>query len=572
MEIAEGRLFLRGACLTPVQPKHAALTFAVHPPHGKHTEYPCELTRRSELTPLPYFEKELWEGKNFETSLPLPMRDNSGITVRAFVNIDGEAYALEWSHGKSSPFVRGNKASYLARAGYLVSPLQNDQGLFIERSTLFRLVAREMAFLRQVAAETSPHAQTYTSTLVSSVVPNFIARLSLTAGVVACARLAVRALRGLSRKPIWLISDRTGFAGDNGEALFEYLMANSKARRGVRPFFLLARNSEDWERLRQIGPTVAHGTYLHWLLFLAADKVISSAGDAFVTNPFGGGDWLFRNLFNFDFVFLQHGVTKDDQSRWLNRTNKNIALFVTAAERERQAIVEGDYGYTDDQVVLTGFPRHDKLLRKASQGVPQRLVAVMPTWREHLVGLRNPQTGQSAPNPDFQSSEYFGFWNGLLNHPRLLKALRSKEYRLRFVIHPQLTRESDKFLAPEPVDVVFHCDYSQTFCEAALLLTDYSSVAFDFALLKKPTVYAQFDYGSFYSGHIYNKGYFDYERDGFGPVCGDLESTVDAVVRYLENGCGMEPMYRERVDAFFGKQPENRCQAVVDAIRRLGKR
>ena len=70
----------------------------------------------------------------------------------------------------------------------------------------------------------------------------------------------------------------------------------------------------------------------------------------------------------------------------------------------------------------------------------------------------------------------------------------------------------------------------------------------------------------------YDKGYFEYERDGFGPVCPDLEATVDAVIQYLENGCEMEPVYRERVDAFFGPQPENRCLAVVDAIKKLGRR
>lgn len=69
-----------------------------------------------------------------------------------------------------------------------------------------------------------------------------------------------------------------------------------------------------------------------------------------------------------------------------------------------------------------------------------------------------------------------------------------------------------------------------------------------------------------------DKGYFDYERDGFGPVCVDLETTVDAVIHYLENGCEMEPLYRERVDAFFGRQPENRCQAVVESVKKLGRR
>ena len=63
------------------------------------------------------------------------------------------------------------------------------------------------------------------------------------------------------------------------------------------------------------------------------------------------------------------------------------------------------------------------------------------------------------------------------------------------------------------------------------MLTDYSSVAFDFAYLRKPIVYAHFDKEAFFSGeHSYTAGYFDYERDGFGEsdcVLGFLDAFRD---------------------------------------------
>ena len=48
------------------------------------------------------------------------------------------------------------------------------------------------------------------------------------------------------------------------------------------------------------------------------------------------------------------------------------------------------------------------------------------------------------------------------------------------------------------------------------MVTDYASVAFDFARLGKPVVYTQFDRGIFVQNHISEPGYFDHERDGFG--------------------------------------------------------
>ena len=98
------------------------------------------------------------------------------------------------------------------------------------------------------------------------------------------------------------------------------------------------------------------------MYFLSADKIISAHIDEYVINAFGVKRDYLKNLFRFDFVFLQHGLTKDDLSGWVNRFNKNISLFVTAAKPEYQSIVDGNYFYTDKEVKLTGFPRFDNLV------------------------------------------------------------------------------------------------------------------------------------------------------------------------------------------------------------------
>lgn len=52
------------------------------------------------------------------------------------------------------------------------------------------------------------------------------------------------------------------------------------------------------------------------------------------------------------------------------------------------------------------------------------------------------------------------------------------------------------------------------------MITDYSSVAFDFAYMKKSLVYAQFDREAFFEGQTYDEGYFNYETDGLsGMLC-----------------------------------------------------
>ena len=61
-----------------------------------------------------------------------------------------------------------------------------------------------------------------------------------------------------------------------------------------------------------------------------------------------------------------------------------------------------------------------------------------------------------------------------------------------------------------------HSSVPRSLITLARAKRDYSSIAFDFAYMKKPLIYYQFDQDKYYTNH-FAKGYFDCERDGFGP-------------------------------------------------------
>ena len=92
-------------------------------------------------------------------------------------------------------------------------------------------------------------------------------------------------------------------------------------------------------------------------------------------------------------------------------------------------------------------------------------------------------------------------------------------------------------------------------------------MGFDFAYLRKPAIYYQSDNEEFFSGnHTAQKGYFDYEKNGFGEVEYSLEKLVDRIVEYLENGCKLKQKYRDRIDSFFAFNDKNNCQRVYERI------
>ena len=387
-------------------------------------------------------------------------------------------------------------------------------------------------------------------------------RVSLNAVV---GRLVYAVAKPLQSKPVWLLSDRTSVAGDNGEAMFRYLCALEQ--KPAKLYFAVSEQSADYAALKAVGRVVKAKSYRHKLLYLLSDLNISSHADSDVVSQFPGYNDPYRDIESrIRYVFLQHGVTKDDLSDWLNRYRSNISGLVTAARPEAESFRTGAYFYPDDVIWLTGFPRFDRLYHDE-----KRCITIMPTWRRAWSTPADPLTGLRGLRDGFTEGAFYRFYNTLLNDRRLLDAAKKYGYTLRFLPHPTLQPHVDLF-TPDPEIMVLHAStpYRQVFAESDLILTDYSSVAFDFAYLRKPVVYAQFDREEFFSGeHVYVKGYFDYERDGFGEVETDYEATVDRLIEYMEHGCALKDEYRARIDGFFAYNDTENCRRVCEKLREL---
>ena len=128
---------------------------------------------------------------------------------------------------------------------------------------------------------------------------------------------------------------------------------------------------------------------------------------------------------------------------------------------------------------------------------------------------------------------------------------------------------TEDFQQNESVTIVrYPYDYRRAFSESALLVTDYSSVAFDFAYLRKPVLYTQFDSDTFFDKHSYTKGYFNYEQDGFGLVCDDYDSSVRAIVNAIEKGPSLNAEYHSRIESFFAFDDTCNSKRVYEAILR----
>ncbi|MBP3481073.1 MAG: CDP-glycerol glycerophosphotransferase family protein [Clostridia bacterium] len=366
----------------------------------------------------------------------------------------------------------------------------------------------------------------------------------------------IRLYPEMSQKNIWIFMDRHDRADDNAEHLFRYCSSiNDKAER----YFIIDKNSPEKTRLKQYGNVVDYGSREHKLLVLFADKYVTSNFDFIRRYPFGDADKIdiFQGLVKSRFIFLQHGITKDDMSRLLDRLTKNFKLFITAAPAEYESVINNEnYGYTKAQVKLTGFARYDNLYNAR-----KKQIVFMPTWRNALQSTTDIVYKYSE---SFKYSKYFNAISEFLNDKALIAAAKQYGYEIIFRPHPVVYNQlSDFKLNPYIKVSPYETSYQKIYAEASLIITDYSSAIFDYAYLKKPLIYYHFD------DNQYEKGYFDYDTMGFGEVVKSRAELTALVLNYIRGDCSMPDKYKHRVDSFFCFCDTLNCKRIYDEIVRL---
>lgn len=376
-----------------------------------------------------------------------------------------------------------------------------------------------------------------------------------------------------SFRDAWVLMDRVNNADDNGERLFEHLRAS---RPDINAWFVVATGSPDWKRLEAAGVRrlVGWGTWRWRMLLLNCHWLISSHADAAIAAPRGAIRHARRRPWKY--AFLNHGVIKDDLSLWLNA--RNIDLFVVSTEGELASVADDgtSYGVTRKETRNTGLARFDRLLAKGREVPPEErdLVLIAPTWRTFLTLRINPSTQIRNVDPNFRDSEYFRSWDAIVRSEEIAEAAARRGWRVGFMPHPNMQPILAELDLPPHVEALTFegNDVQALYARCGLLVTDYSSVAFNAAYLDRPLVYFQFDFEHMMSGgHMGRRGYFEYERDGFGPVARDAAGAIKAIVASIEAGSTPTPEYQARIDRTFVRRDGRACERIVAALEELSR-
>lgn len=353
---------------------------------------------------------------------------------------------------------------------------------------------------------------------------------------------------------MWLIAERKTEARDNGLHFFRYLTKNHPE---INAAFIIDRNSPDFERVNSLGKVIQPNTFSHMLAFACAKIRISThymscSPDAYrfaVLNRFGlaGG----KN------AVIRHGITSNDLKE-LHYPNARPDLLVCSSVPEYESM-KNSYGHPDGVIQKIGLCRYDRLL---SPHEVKRQILVMPTWRYFLRNLSD---------EEFMKTEYYKQFSRLINDRALLDALEKNDYTISFYLHYELQPYSRLFKPESPRVRILKkesADVQDLLMESSVLVTDYSSVFFDFSYMEKPIVYLQFDEEEFFATQ-YGRGYFDCHRDGFGPVFDDAGPVAEFLCEKIESGAAVDDVYIKRINKFFGERRADHCEKTYNAIEKF---
>lgn len=257
------------------------------------------------------------------------------------------------------------------------------------------------------------------------------------------------------------------------------------------------------------------------------------------------------------------GTTAESYKRNFIKEAKNWDLLVSpnaySTEIFRRAF------HFDKEVLETGYPRNDFLLNhkhdetieklKKEYGFPldKKVVLYAPTWRD------NQFVGKGKYSFDIQLDL------------DLMKQELGEDYVVIFRLHYLVAENLDvKPYEGFAYDFSNHEDIRELYLMADLLITDYSSVFFDYANLERPMIFYVYDIEEYRDS--LRGFYFDFEKEAPGPLVKSTEEVIETVRKMEADGFKVSPGFVEFHEKFCYLENGDSTRNVVENVFKTKKK
>lgn len=369
----------------------------------------------------------------------------------------------------------------------------------------------------------------------------------------------------LYAKDSWIICEKPTEARDNGYHFYKYMRNNHPE---VNLYYVIDRNSVDLLKVEPYKNVIFYNSFKHYLYYLASRVCLSSQSLPYPCSRRLCDMLIFLRRKDMKKVWLQHGITKDK----LAHKDMDYSIFkydlLCCTSKRESDFIQNEYGYSKDTAKLTGLCRYDNLIPAKAENI----ILIMPTFRSKLVAKNQSETATQKEMNHFKKSDFYRRYIELLKSDKLNILLKKYNYKVVFYPHYAIQSYIDLFYSASSDNVVIadrrHYDVQDLLLKSKFLITDYSSVFFDFAYMNKPELFYQFDKDEYRKTH-YKQGYFDYDKDSFGKVEINLDGIIKEIKIQFQNNFILSDKYKNRANSFFAFHDFNNCKRTYDAVKSL---
>ena len=363
------------------------------------------------------------------------------------------------------------------------------------------------------------------------------------------------------KKGLWLFSSWLGKQYlDNPKYIYQELLKNSNR---VQPYWLV-KDKTLLHRLEALKyPVIYSFSVRGFWLQLRAEVVVFTHGvrDDFIPCLIGAQTKRVQTFHGIPikkigFDNLKAGTSRGKIVRFFLPFLREDYDLVIAGSEEVKKLYNSAFGTPLEKIKITGYPRNDEIFRSSKNNYTKEddgfKIIYMPTLR-----------GGINDNFNLLAPHYFDF-------DTIDSQLNSLNATLFIKLHPvqAFTQEDEELISRakriEAVDN--HDDIYESLGKYDVLITDYSSIFFDFMIVGKPIIMAPIDYDD-YVKHD-REVYFDYQSLCPAPPCRDWEEIMRSI-ELLRHERHIPNRYYEIQKKFHKYNDDKSSERVIEEIKRL---
>lgn len=262
------------------------------------------------------------------------------------------------------------------------------------------------------------------------------------------------------------------------------------------------------------------------------------------------------------YVFIPHGIIFFKSFIFTQGMYipKKYNYFIVSSEKEKEMLMS--FGWRQKKLIVAGLPRWDELKKEKKA---EKMIFVFFTWR---ISFGKWNTNFKLP---LTETTYYKKFVSLLKNKKLNKLLVDNNIKLVYGFHHSLLDQCrEKFQLNENFEMADTNNISQYIKKTNLLITDYSSIAFDFLYLDIPSIFYRLDhldkdlnqvdiedmhYSTSKDSQIFNTFY-------------DETTAVNKIEYYVNNNFELEPENIKIANNFFNIKNDI-CKILTDKLLKL---